>query len=218
MTRSLALYLLASFLGLNAADAALIYDHGAPNQAGGYDITGSEQADNFILSPGQSVAAVRFWALLANPADFNGSLSYKIYDDGASGAPGNILGSGSVTAAATPTGLSSVSGVPEYVVQFNLASPVSYSPGISYYLSLHEGSYNVSDGTTTFWETSGSGLHFAQLNSVPGNPAEPQVQNELAFQLFDAPFASTPEPGSIVLVIAGLAAIRAAALKSSRYR
>ena len=183
-TLPLALLLTATLHG------AILTDKGTP-QFPTYNATDFENADDFTFSSAHSILAVRFWG----ESIPNSPISYRIYDNGASGAPGNLLASGGVT----PTASSFASG---FVLDFNLVTPLSLNPG-TYYLSLHDGPYGTSSGAGFFWFSSGPGLHFQQTNAISTPPAEPQTGNEMAFQLFDTQFV--PEPGSAWLAAGGVA-------------
>jgi hypothetical protein len=183
----------------SASHAAIIFDKMGTPGSPGYNMTDFENDDDFTFSASHTIAAVRFWA--TDPSlPQTGAIFYKFYDNGASGAPGNLLGSGSATATITPTGNPS-----EYVFAINLASPVTLGVG-TFYLALHEGPFQTSDGTQIFWESSGPGLHFQLANALTPPPTEPQTSNELAFQLFDTPFTSVPEPGSAALLAGAMLA------------
>ena len=192
MTRLLLGIAVASLI-VPAAKGTTLIDKGT-FQASGYNMTDFENADNFSFSSTHSILAFRFWTTVTPDSP----IYYRFYDDGASGAPGNLLGSGSATGTVT-------SSAGDYQIDINLPSAVTLGTG-TFYLSLHEGPYNTTDGTAIFWASSGPGLHFQQANSILTAPAEPQTSNELAFQLFDAPIG-VPEPSTSVLAVGAAAAL-----------
>src|SRR5689334_13135258 len=157
-----------SFVALCLAQGAVIIDKGTP-QLPSYNMTGFENADDFSFASSNTILAVRFWLEGSLPSQ---PIYYRIYDNGASGAPGNLLASGNAIVSTTP--MVSPSG---FIADFNLASSVTLGPG-TYYLSLHDGPYGTSNGAGLFWFSSGPGSHFQQANGIATPPAEPQTSNE----------------------------------------
>ena len=192
MTRLLLGIAVASLI-VPAAKGTTLIDKGT-FQAPAYNMTDFENADNFSFSSTHSILAVRFWATLAPDSP----IYYRFYDNAASGAPGNLLGSGSAAGTVTSAG-------GDYQIDINLPSAVTLGAG-TFYLSLHEGPYNATDGSAILWASSGPGSHFQQANSIVTPPAEPQTTDELAFQLFDAP-VGVPEPSTSVLMVGAAAAL-----------
>jgi hypothetical protein len=93
-------------------------------------------------------------------------------------------------------------------VQFNLVSAVVLGAG-TYWLELHEGpTLSTDDGTGIGWELSANTGNAKQGLASNGIP-QGTVNNEYSFQLYDTAFgaAAVPEPSSVVLMFAGLAAM-----------
>lgn len=198
-----------------SAQAALIFDNGAPTTLGARDISLFRSADDFTLASGQTVAGIQFNYTWTNPAvsdpatNFSGTITYAIYDD-SSGSIGSQVATGSVSGlASTFTGIIIPgSNAKINAVQLNLVSAVALGAG-TYWLELHEGpTVSTNDGTGIGWVLSNNAGNAKQGLASNGVPTG-SVNNELSFQLYDTAFGATgvPEPSSIVLIAAGLAAL-----------
>lgn len=198
-----------------SAQAALIFDNGAPTTLGARDVSLFRSADDFTLASGQTVAGIQFFYSWTSPpvsepaANFSGTITYVIYNDNA----GNI---GAQIASGTASGLASTftgiifpgSNAKINEVQINLASAVALGAG-TYWLELHEGpTVSTVDGTNIGWilaANTGNAKQGLAANGLPTN----SVSNELSFRLYDTAFGATgvPEPSSLALMAAGLAAL-----------
>ncbi len=194
-----------------AAHAGLIVDNGLPNVTNARDIDLFRSADDFTVG-NTNIGAVRFWITTTSPiatdpqTNFDGSITYAFYNDSA-GSIGSLIASGTVNGLTSVfSGLThSGSNANINVVDFNLNAPLALAAG-TYWLELHEGAtLSSDDGTRIGWEmsnnTSGNAKQDLASNGLPVN----SVNNELAFQLFDTASGTVPEPGSLLLVAAGLA-------------
>lgn len=203
-------YLLAMLCAGGMAQAGLIFDNGSPNVTNARDISLFRSADDFTVGA-VTVGAVRFWITTTSPiqtdpqTNFSGSITYAIYNDSA-GSIGSLITSGTVNGLVSVySGLThSGSNANINVLDFNLLAPLSLSAG-TYWLELHEGAtLSTSDGTNIGWElandTSGNAKQGFAVDGLPVNG----VNDELAFQLFDSPSGSVPEPQTVALVGAGL--------------
>lgn len=193
----------ALFAGLaTSAGAGIVVDNGLPNQSGGSELNEFLEADDFTLGAAStSLNLIRFWSLQSDASDYAGSIEWSIRQD-AAGVPGAISASGS----ATPTGvdtLNSAFGLEEFRYEFAINATLAAG---NYWLVLHNGP-NASQPTTSFyWEWSqdtGNSQNF----DLPV-PTQGWTGNfsELAFQLEDKS-TSVPEPATILLIGAGLAAL-----------
>jgi hypothetical protein len=147
----------AAFLFLASAHAGTIYNNGPPDQADGANITGFVAADDFALAGSVTLTGGSFWSSanfdpFAN--SFSGTIGWGILAN-VSGSPGSILFSGSDSSPVlTDTGVQ-IFGTEEWRIDFSLGS-INLNSGI-YWLALHEGSLGTpDDGTTIFWDTTGS--------------------------------------------------------------
>ncbi|MBI5083208.1 MAG: PEP-CTERM sorting domain-containing protein [Acidobacteria bacterium] len=73
-----------------SAQAALIYDNGAPTTGGGNEFARWIQAEDFTLGSATNIEAFRFWAFQFGGTGYTGSITWRIYNDVA-GAPGAVL-------------------------------------------------------------------------------------------------------------------------------
>lgn len=211
MNRSILTILLATGL---SAYAGTVFSNGTPTVTGVRDITLFRSADDFTIGAA-TLSSVRFWisntnGSLADPAtNFSGNITYAIYNNNA----GNI---GAQIVTGTVTGLTSTATgqvhpgtlAALHSVDFNLLAPLALAAG-TYWLEFHEGSsLSENDGTGIGWELSANTGNAHQGFASNGLPVN-AVNNELAFQLFNADTSgpSVPEPGSTLLVAAGLAAL-----------
>ena len=219
-------------LGLAVSlQAGMVYSNGTPDNFDSTAITIGRSADDFALTSTTSVAAVRFWIdmwFYQDISTFSGQMSYSIYNSTGS----TTLASGTVDGLTpTPTGqilvaayqLYSLS-APVFQVEMNLASAVTLDAG-NYLLELHTGDSMTSTvstvnqivpgtnvvapnptGPAVWWVTAnetGSSLY----STIGGGVPHAAAPADLAFQLFDTPFAATPEPASGLLILGGLALV-----------
>jgi hypothetical protein len=195
---SLALASIASFA------SAQIYVNGAPDLAGGNEMSMWLQAENFTLGASNTVGAVRFWSIDAPGAVFDGNVDWWIFND-AAGTPGSIVASGTqTTVSRVATGNVFGGGaLLEHVWDFNITgTPVT--GGTMYWLGLHVNSDYTRD--EFYWETGAGGAaptgmesNGGTMNNWAGNG------NEHAFELY-----AVPEPSTLI-VLGGLAALALAA-------
>ncbi len=199
--------------GGSIASAAAIFANGSPdtNAPNSSSIDIFRSADNFVLSNPANLTSIRLW-LVTQSGEFQGSLTYAIYENSA-GALGNLIQSNTVSGI-TPVLLNQIPGDIHSisVVDFDLPAPLVLGAG-SYWLEIHHGS-SLTSGTgfpNVLWAVvGGGGGGDAKRNPIPGLPTN-SVNIELAFELFDssgaAPSGAVPEPATIAISLAGLAAI-----------
>lgn len=179
------------------AQAALVYDNGAPNAADGIEMTGWIQADDFTLGSATDLTDVRFWALPGS--NYAGSVVWSIYADN-SGGPGALLNRGSAVAIGTyhhptPWGDS-------YQFDFSTGS-VNLGAG-TYWLGLHNGPLTTTANSGFYWEiTNANSTYIQQMEYAPfddGDWSTAGFQYQKAFMLFGNPAgAVVPAPGAVLL-------------------
>jgi len=191
------------------AQAALLFDGGAPDGLDGRNITNYRTADDFSLAAAASVAGIRFWTI--GPASVQpGDITWAVYGS-AGGALGALLASG--TTAVVPSSIGVPAGGDFETWQIEFPIPALALGAGSYWLELHDGvTLTSEDLTTVGWATtaqvSGSG---ALQHVLPGLPDTPNVfDRSLAFHLLsrernEVPAPATPALAGLALLLLGAA-------------
>ena len=214
----LPLGILALTLHLGVAQAATLWDNGGPAvvDQGGSEMSDTNQADDFSLAVASDLTGIRFWDLEASPADYNGSIFWRIVNN-AAGSPGvTSFGSGT----ATPTRLVQGTNAGLNLFQNDFAISISNLAAGTYWLELHNGPILASNPFTDFYWS------FADLNGIntPTNrgrefalPPEPNFgwttnDSEHAFLVSGVPVQippppGVPEPGTMALIGVAIAAL-----------
>lgn len=184
------------------ACASVVVNNGPPNQTGGSDANSFLEADNFTLAAASTnLNLVRFWALQSIAADYTGSISWSI-NQNSGGSPGASVASGSANPLGVATGVAAL-GFFEFSYQFAINATLAAG---NYWLVLHNGPNNAQPGGDFYWEWSsdqGNSMNF-DLTSSPSSWTSNLA--ELAFQLEARDPQGVPEPATLALVVAGLAA------------
>lgn len=187
-----------------AAQAAVVFNNGAPDQVSGVNMNANAVAEDFTLSAATTLTNIRFWSLMGTPADYSGSIGWRILGD-AGGSPGAAVASGSVSPALTATGATTGFGAEEYVFDIGLAQAL---PAGAYWLELSGLTLDPVDPSDMLWSTTASGQG-AQAKYFDVDLAQwfSAAQN-LAFVLdgrTDTPPPGVPEPTPLALAMLGLA-------------
>lgn len=195
------------FLVSLTANAGLIYDNGAPDQASGNEMTQWIQAEDFNLANPEILTDIRFWNI-EDPAaaGYQGSITWQIYSDSA-GMPDTVLFSGTVSPTRLATGLLVSDSFQEYQNDFSVGS-ISLAAG-TYWLGLHNGPLATDTRSEFYWETTSGGpnpVSYGQEDETPfGDGAWFNNSREHAFQLYNVvPEPSTLLGGSVMALAAGL--------------
>jgi hypothetical protein len=198
-------------LPISATTELTLYDNGPPNQSDGANITGFVAGDDFTLGGSVTVTGGTFWSS-ANfdpfVNSFSGTIGWAILANNV-GSPGAILFSGSDSSPVlTDTG-KQIFETEEWKIDFSLGS-VNLGAG-TYWLALHEVALGTpDDGTTIFWNTTGSQTGSlsqitADLTAASGWSSNTVLNggngSDLAFQLNGSSGVPTvPEPSSLALL------------------
>lgn len=205
---TLACATVAALCAGTAAQAAVVFNNGAPDQVSGVNMNANAVAEDFTLSSSTTLTNIRFWSLMGTPADYSGSMGWRILGD-AGGAPGAAVASGSVSPALTATGASTGFGAEEYVFDIGLSQAL---PAGAYWLELSGLTLDPVDPSDMLWSTSGTGLG-APAKYFDADLSEWfSADQNLAFVLDGRsevppppPPPGVPEPTPLALAMLGLA-------------
>ena len=190
-------------LGLaHAAQAAIVFNNGAPNQVFGVNMSGNVVAEDFSIGSTTDVTNLRFWSIQSAIGDYSGSLSWAIYGN-AGTQPGAVLQSGIASPAATSTGLSTGFGYREFV--FDIATVFQLVAG-NYWLGLANNPLNPANPSEMLWETTGGGIGSNAL--YLDGPSWINSGSNLAFFIEGTPAGpgTVPEPSTLPLLVIALVA------------
>lgn len=197
-----------AFLLTTAMAQAAVVVNNAPNQDYGTNMSFALVADDFSLASTYDINTLRFWTLQSSAADYSGSVYWAIYSDAT--GPSSVLFSGTANATGATTG-GSAFGYAEYVyditVNFQLAAG-------TYWLALQNGPLGNTNATEMIWESSdtggGTGLYKDFQLQAPQDWLAADFNHAFAI-LGDRtqPPNPTPTPGTLALLIGGLAGLGA---------
>ena len=189
------------------AQAATVFNNGAPNQLSGVNMSANLVAEDFTVAAAFNITNLRFWSIQNTAADYSGSLSWAIYSN-VGGSPSAVLQGATASVAGTTTGLSTGFGYAERV--FNI--PVSFALAAgTYWLALANSPLNPADPSEMLWETTGTGaLSFAKyFDTDPVVNTWVSSDQNLAFLVEGTPVVivppGIPEPATLALLALGLA-------------
>ena len=205
--RSSALACVAAVAALSAgtgAHAAVVFNNGAPNLVSGVNMNANAVAEDFTLASGTTLTNIRFWSLMGTPADYSGSIGWRILGD-AGGSPGAAVASGSVSPALTATGGTTGFGAEEYVFDIALSETL---PAGAYWLELSGLTLDPADPSDMLWSTTGGGQG-AQAKYFDVDLAQWfSAAQDLAFVLdgrVGGPPPGVPAPTPLALALLGFA-------------
>jgi hypothetical protein len=184
------------------ADAAIVYDGGAPNQFGTfYAGAVSEVALSFSLSAGSNVVnGVNFWGGCVGGTCAAGDITLSFYNS-ASGAPGTLIDSIDVgTANQTATG-NVISGVPPSFTEYSYSAtfaPQAFTAGDTYFISISNATSTPLFGVEN--TDSNASTDYQNLAGAGFVPIGPNAFN-LTFT------AAVPEPSTWAMMILGFAGV-----------
>ena len=192
-------------LGLaQGAQAAVIFNNGAPDQVSGTNMSANVVAENFSVGSTTDITNLRFWSIQNAASDYAGSLSWAIYSN-AGAVPGAVLQSGIASPVATSTGLSTAFGYGEFV--FNIATSFQLAAG-DYWLGLANDPLDPVNPSEMLWETTSSSVSGTEARYLDGNFGWIGSGNDLAFAIDGTPTVpggTVPEPGTLALLAISLA-------------
>jgi PEP-CTERM motif len=193
----------ATSLLATGAQAAVIYDGGAPNQVRAVYAEAStevpEAAESFTLTAGaNTIGDVHWWGACAQGTCPAGDFTLYFYDDD-KGFPSSLINSYAVgNANQTATGNLIAGTYTEYSYSADIPG-LTLTAGAPYWVGISNSTGLGGEGWG--WETTSGGANdsHAELIAVdPNNPIFILESDDLAFYL-TAP-AAVPEPGSLALL------------------
>lgn len=187
----------------SGARATILFQQSPDYYLGYYsDIPGQQIADDFSLGSGADVATVEWWGGYASL--FDDDFTLRFYAD-ASGQPGVLLASyapGAVSRSDTGTSFAFAGWTTAYFYSYALSTPFAAMAGEVYWLSILNG-----DDNNWIWaDKDRSNLAASRVGD--GGSWSAGTIGDRAFTLTGE--TAVPEPASLFLLGAGLAALRVA--------
>lgn len=205
----------ALVLGEASAAEVFVFDQSPANGNDAFaSISAEQSADGFTLSAATSVTGLTWWGSYSQdpttlPAD---AFRVRIFADDGSGAPAANPRETIPTVqqlTRSPTALLDRTGAPVY--RFDLVvGPVTLAGATNWYLSVVN-EFDVADPDASwYWllsDTTGQNFYRFVDGDAWSSDLNPPTGN-LAFQVSGNPVAAIPIPGSLILVLSGLAGLR----------
>ncbi|MSV34964.1 MAG: PEP-CTERM sorting domain-containing protein [Bryobacterales bacterium] len=166
------------------------------------------QGDNFVLAFTTNLTAVRFWDMELSAADYSGSIFWEIRNNAASVPGGTVLGTGT----ATPTRTAAGSALGLNIFQNDFAITVNNVAAGTYWLVLHNGPLASTTFSDYYWAWTAVGGANAATDRGVEKSLNPLAVNwstngqEHAF-LISGDAVGIPEPGTLVFISTGIAAM-----------
>jgi hypothetical protein len=201
--------------GVTAAFGAVLHSNGSFNNLGGNQMGSLVQAEDFTLTSLSNLTSVVFISVedVAGAGAYSGSIDWSIYSS-VGDEPGSLLGGGS--ASPTRVNLGAVAALSPFVAFENTMSiSVTGLAAGSYWLVLHNGPVGTTADSDFYWGW--TDLNAGNTGTIRGleqslNPVSitwDDTAQEHAFTIFGDvdPGGGVPEPSTLILLSAGLAAI-----------
>jgi hypothetical protein len=205
-------------MGTFAYADTIIYNGGSPNQQNGNEATEWIQTENFTLAAAASLSKIEFWDIETSPG-YAGTVTWWITgDNGGNPDFTNVIATNNqalTTHTLTANGCTVLGFFCEYdntIAGLNVA----LSAGVEYHLALHNGPITDQTRSEFYWETTNSvasapglecDLTVFGTGCYQGNGSDYSSNGaEHAFILYSGGVATTPEPGTLMLMGSGLLA------------
>lgn len=200
---------------VSASSAAVLFDQSPVDGNDAFaSISAEQSAGGFVLSTTTSVTGLTWWGSYSQdpttlPAD---AFSVRIFADDGGGAPA-ANPSETISQQPTRVATSLLDQTGAAVYRFDLVlAPVTLAGGKDWYLSVVN-QFDVGDPNAVwYWLLSNAtGENF--YRSVDGDPWLSDPTGNLTFQVIGNPETAIPLPGSLLLVLSGLAGLNVAGLR-----
>jgi hypothetical protein len=189
----------------SAANAAVIYDNGAPDGEDGNNGVRWIQAEDFRFARSARLTGAGVY-IGGNPGigSWDGSFQYYLFSE-SGGKPSSVLDSGDVAPAVTDTGVEWIYGGNIFLFEFDFGPDFLAQAGTTYFLGIHIGAsnnfrFNISDPLWVTTAANGTSTGRESLNGALNNWAA--NGKEHAYFLNGV----VPEPTTWALMIAGFCA------------
>lgn len=199
--------LVLALMTAQAAQAAVVFNNGAPDQVSGTNMSGNQVAEDFIIGAATDITNIRFWTIQSTAADYSGNLFWAIYSNSGGQPNAVVQGGAAVALTETATGSSTLFNYAEFVIDIPVAFQLAAG---TYWLGLANSPLNPGNPSEMLWETTASsasldGLYLDGADWIgTGNDHAFLIEGRAVI----VPPPGIPEPGTLALLAAALFAAR----------
>lgn len=172
-------------------------------------ISAAQTADDFVLSANTAVSGLTWWGSYSDsPANLSpDSFRVRISADDGSGRPA-IDAMAEFTQAPTRslTSLVDVSGAEVYRYEIALANSLALAGGTTFYLSVVN-EFDISDPNANWYWLLSNAVGSNFFRAASGDPWDEDTTGNVSFAISANGAAPVPLPGTLLLLLSGLAAL-----------